>query len=186
MSYINHAENIRRAIADLRANRLKETTLMVLDEIALIKRRVINEATSAEGGDFGGYSDSVVPGPYYIPKLVDMGFTNPIAKVKDIQKKEGYFFSYKAFRKHTGRRYDKKNFSLSGKMWKGVVAQVLSNTRDATTYVLGSDDPEIQEIINYNKNRDGDFLAVSKEEDALLAKLNEERVLNTLRKHNVI
>lgn len=105
--------------------------------------------------------------------------------MKDIQKKNGWFFSYETFRKETGRRIDRKNFSLSGNMWKKVKALLVQSTPTATTYIVGSDDEEAQKLIEYNTAQSGPFLDQSEEEKELLTRLNRERVLKVMRKHNL-
>jgi hypothetical protein len=150
MSYAGHAKNILAAINELKANRVKETTLMILDEIALIKRRVINEGKNSDGGGFEPYS------PHYL-------------KVRQKRKMSTF-----------------RNFTFTTAMWKSVVAKIIANTDVSTTYVIGSQDPELQERIDINKDRSGDFLKMSDEEQNLLHELNRQRVFKVLQKHNVI
>lgn len=185
MSYANHLKNLRNCINELNSTRVDETNKIMHDDVALVKSRVINKGELSDGSSTGTYSQAVVPSPFYIPKLISMNFTNPIAKLKDIQKKNGWFFSYETFRKETGRRIDRKNFSLSGNMWKKVKALLVQSTPTATTYIVGSDDQEAQKLIEYNTAQSGPFLDQSEDEKALLTRLNRERVLKVMRKHNL-
>lgn len=150
MSYLIQAENLKHAIEELKATRQRETHLMMIDEVALVKRRVINTGEKSTGGLFEPYS------PAY-------------AKLR----KKRTFSSF-------------RNFTFNADMMKSISAVELANDEYSTTYILGSEDPQQQKIVNYNKKRSGDFLALSPEEQVLLHKLNRERVIKVLRKHNVI
>jgi len=185
MSYADHARNLKAAIAELNASRLDETTRIMSDDLALVASRVINKGLRSDGSSTGTYSKSVVPSPFYIPKLTRMNFTNPIKKLKDIQKTHGWFFSYETFRKETGRPTGFKNFSLSGKMWKGIKALIVGANSTSVTYVIDSDDPEASKLIAFNTAQFGPFLEQSAEERALISKLNRIRVLNVLKKYNL-
>jgi hypothetical protein len=184
MSYAQHADNIRKAIAELRSTRGTETALIMHDDVALVKSRVINTGQLGDGSS-GKYSKAVTKSPNYIPDLVRMKFTNPIAKLKTIQKKHGWFFSYETFRAETGRTVAFKNFSLSGNMWKKIKALVVSDTADSTTYTLGGEDPETQKLVDFNTAQSGDFLAQSDADKALISKLNRQRVFKVLQKYNL-
>ena len=155
------------------------------DDVALIKRRVINEGKMSDGSGTGTYSKAVTESPHYIPSLLRMNFTNPIKKLKEIQKKHGWHFSYDTFRKETGRPTAFKNFSLSGKMWKKVKAILSGTSTSSISYYVGSDDPETQKLINYNTAQSGPFLDQSDSEKNLLRSLNRERVMNVLRKYKL-
>ena len=185
MSYADHARNIKAAINELNSSRVDETTRIMHDDLALVSARVINKGLLSDGSTTGTYSQAVTKSPHYIPDLVRMNFTNPIAKLKQIQKKHGWFFSYETFRKETGRPTAFKNFSLSGKMWKGIKAMIVGSTTSSISYVIDSPDPEISKLIAYNTAQSGAFLEQSDDERALITKLNRIRVLNVLKKYNL-
>ncbi len=185
MSYADHAANILRAINELKATRVVECNKIMHDDLALVKSRVINTGKLSDGGTAGGYSQAVVPSPFYVKNLLRMNFTSPIAKLKEIQKKHGWHFSYETFRKETGRETAFKNFSLSGKMWKAVEAMITGQTNESITYELGSPDPEVQKLIDYNTAQSGDFLLQSPDERKLISDLNRQRVLRILQKHKL-
>ena len=185
MSYADHARNLKAAIDEIQANRLDETTRIMSDDLALVASRVINKGQLSDGSSTGTYSKAVTKAPHYIPDLVRMNFTNPIAKLKDIQKKHGWFFSYETFRKETGRPTAFKNFSLSGKMWKGIKALITDTTDKSITYIIGSDDPETQKLIDFNTAQSGRFLDQSDEEKNLISRLNRQRIYKVLVKHKL-
>lgn len=176
--------NIQRAIAELRANRRTETTLMMLDELALIKARVINTGEKADGGDFGKYSEALVPYWFHGSNLKNADF-NVKKKQAELLKKKGYFASYKDWREINNRPVQFKNFSFTNEMWNGIRPLVVAEDQDSTSYVFGSEDKAVQDKIDWNKGRDGDFLKQSPEERALIARLNQERVQKVLRKYEL-
>ena len=51
---IQYSANLQRAIAELRATREAECSLIIHDEIALMKSRVINQGVTATGGSLTG------------------------------------------------------------------------------------------------------------------------------------
>ena len=187
MSYAAHLRNIKSAIEDLQSGREAETTKIMADDVALIKRRVINEGKLSDGSPTEGYSEAVVPywfhgSSEYTKKNAAFNVGN---KQKEGLKKFGYFFSYKQWRELNGRPTGFKNFSMTGNMWKKISAILFSIGKYSTTYVVGSEDQEVQKIIDYNSARSGPFLDQSNDEKELISKLNRERVLNVMKKHNL-
>lgn len=176
--------NIQKAIAEIRANRKIETTLMMLDELALIKSRVINTGQSADGGSFGQYSEAVVPYWYLGSNLKNAAF-NVRKKQEELLKKKGYFASYKDWREINNRPTEFKNFSFTNEMMNGIEPMVIQDGGDKTTYEFGSDDKDVQDKVNWNKARDGDFLKQSPQERELISRLNRERIFKVLKKYNV-
>lgn len=149
---LQYGENLKRAIEELKATRTRETTLMMLDEVAVVKARVINTGESAEGGGFNPYSPA-----------------------------------YKKLREKKTRPTAYRNFSMTGEMWKKVEPIVTESDDVSTTYIVNSTEDRAHKLIGYNKaSGGGDFLLISDKEQALLHTLNRQRVLNILRKHNVI
>ena len=185
MSYADHARNLKAAIDEIQATRLDETTRIMSDDLALVASRVINKGQLSDGSSTGGYSKAVVSAPKHLSSLARMGFKNPIAKSKEIQKKHGWFYSYETLRKETGRNISFKNFSLSGKMWKGIKALITDTTDKSITYIIGSDDPEIQKLIDFNTAQSGRFLDQSDEEKNLISRLNRQRIFKVLVKHKL-
>jgi hypothetical protein len=176
--------NIQAAIAEIRANRERETTLMMLDELALIKARVINSGEKADGGNFGKYSEAKVPYWFHGSNLKNADF-NVKKKQDELLKKKGYFASYKDWREINNRPTAVKNFSFTNEMWNGIEPIVVATDADSTSYVFGSRNADAQNKIDWNKRRDGDFLKQSPDERAMLARFNEQRVLKTLRKYDL-
>ena len=185
MSYADHARNLKAAIDEINATRLDETTRIMSDDLALVASRVINKGQLSDGSSTGGYSKAVVAAPKHLKNLARMGFSNPIAKSKEIQKKHGWFYSYETLRKETARPVAFKNFSLSGKMWKAIKALITDINAQSITYVIGSDDPEIQKLIDFNTAQSGRFLDQSDEEKNLISRLNRQRIYKVLVKHKL-
>ncbi len=171
-------------MAEIRANRVRETSLIMLDELALIKARVINEGKKADGSTTGKYSQALVPYWYHGSSLKIAPF-NVKNKQKELLKKKGYFASYEDWRDINNRPTAFKNFSFTGEMFKNIQPLVVANDEYSTSYIFGSKDADEQKKIDYNKSRDGDFLKQSEEEKALISRLNRQRIINIMQKHNV-
>jgi|GEM_PF-5056119 len=183
-TYAERAINIKAAMAELKAQRTADTGKMMFDELALVSARVVENGATADGGSPGGYSEALVPYWYHGSSVKNADF-NIKAKQKEILKAKGYFSSYKDWREINNRPTAFKNFSFTGKMWKSIKPIVLNADDLSTTYVFGSDDAEMQRLIDFNKAQSGDFLATSDSEFALLQKLNLQRVLNVFRKYKL-
>lgn len=177
-------KRLQSAIKEIRDSRPRETALMLADELALIKARVINTGEKADGGKFTPYSEAVVPYWYHGSNLKNADF-NVKNKQKELLKKKGYFSSYKDWREITNRVTAFKNFSFTNKMFHSIEPIMLANDENSTTYVFGSRDKEQQDKINWNKAQSGDFLKQSKEELDLLSRLNQQRIDRILTKHGV-
>lgn len=185
MATINeYRANIQRAIAEIRATREKETGLIMADELALIKSRVINEGETATGGSFGKYSQAKVPYWFFGSNLKNAAF-NVKAKQEELRKKVGYFASYEDWRQINNRPVAFKNFSFTNQMWNTIRPQVIASDDVSTTFVFGSDNKDAQDKINFQKGQAGDFLAQSESERALISELNRQRVFKILQKHKV-
>jgi hypothetical protein len=193
----DYRTNLQRAIAELRANRKAETTLILQDELALIKQRVIETGQTASGGYFKGYSDAVVPYWYYAYSIKNYeakatprkgyfaGF-NPEKALERLYAKTGYWASYKEWREVTNRPIEFKNFSFTQEMWGGIEPLILANDKDSTTYEFGSLVKAVYDKINWNRARDGDFLKQSAGERELITKLNRQRVFKVLDKYDIV
>lgn len=187
MSYAQHLRNIKACIAELQSSRADETAKIMADDVALVKRRVINEGKLSDGSSTGGYSEAKVPywfhgGNEYTKKHADFNIGN---KKKELLKKVGYFTSYKDWREINNRPTAFKNFSFTGYMWKKVAAMLTNNTATTSTYVVGSPETDVQEIIDFNTAKSGPFLNQSDEEKELISRLNRQRVLAVMKKHNL-
>ena len=184
MSYANHLKNIRNAINELNSSRVEETNKIMHDDVALVKSRVINQGLMSDGSSTGGYSEAKVP-YWFMGSSVKNADFDIKKKQKELLKKVGYFASYKDWRIINSRPVNFKNFSFTGNMWKKVKALLVQATSTATTYIVGSDDEEAQKLINFNTAQTGPFLDQSEDEKELLTRLNRERVLKVMRKHNL-
>jgi len=176
--------NLQRAIADIRANRKAETALILQDELALIKSRVVESGQNAAGGSFGKYSQAVVPYWFHGSNLDNADF-NVKNKQKELLKKKGYFASYEDWREINNRPTAFKNFSFTNEMMEGIEPMVLADGNDSTTYEFGSDDKAVQDKVNWNKGQDGDFLKQSASERELLTKLNRQRIFKVFAKYDI-
>ena len=188
MSYLVHADNIKKAIKELRDTRLEETGKIMHDDLALVASRVINRGLLSDGSSTGTYSDAKVP--YWFHGSGEYMKKNAAFDIKKKQKeslkKDGYFSSYKQWRAINNRPTAFKTFSFTGNMWKKIRALMIENSQEVTSYVIGSDDPEVEKVIAFNTAQSGDFLMQSDEERSLLTKLNRQRVFKILEKYNLV
>lgn len=195
MSYAQHAENLKRAIAELTATRESNTMKIMLDNIALMKARMINTGKFASG-EVKSYSDAEFP--YWLfqkqiknyrknatPREGHFAAFNPVEKTKELYKKTGYWASYKEWREVTNRVTSFKNFSFTNQMWHGVKPIVIEKSPNSTTYIAWADEKDVIDKLQWNIARDGNILAFTVEETKLIDVLNQQRVFSILRKHKV-
>ena len=162
-----------------RINEIQQRLLNLTNEVAAegatmcadIADRVINEGKAGDGGGFSPYSTKKVPAYWYVGRSLNAAGD---AKIKAAAKnKEGV--SYKDFREFNNRPTDKKNFSFSNEMWRGFGVQKVERTGDAYLLVIGGQNKESQEKIDWMSGKEGkSIIAATKAElSRLINKLTQ-------------
>lgn len=165
-----------------RVNEIQQRLLNLTNEVAAegatmcadIADRVINEGKAGDGGGFSLYSTKKVPAYWYVGRSLNAAGD---AKIKAAaKKKEGV--SYKDFREFNNRPTDKKNFSFSNEMWRGFGVQKVERTGDAYLLVIGGQNKESQEKIDWMSGQEGkSIIAATKAELSRLIKKLTQKVL---------
>lgn len=177
-SLVQTRNNIRKVIKDLEQTRENEYQLIVLDALALLKRRVINTGKDSEGKSFSDYSEAVVPFWYFAGK--DGVSSNDVKRLKD---KSGYFASYRDLREVKGRPTKFKNFSFTNKMWNSLETAALSHNNGVV--VIGfkaSSDRE--DVVNIHHEQEG-LLRFSDDEIKLVRSLSKKRIMDAFKRNGL-
>lgn len=160
---------LERLQQELDNTRAEEYEVIVRDVVALVKRRVINTGTDADGGQFSPYSTAVVP--YWFFRGKDGVTANDIQKLKE---QKGYFASYRDLREVKGRPINYKNFSFTNKMWTSLDAFAESES-DGVVVIGFTTTNDRVDILNIHHEQ-SEILKLSKEERTLLQTLSRERI----------
>ena len=137
-----------------------------LDGLALIKTRVIKTGVNAEGSKFRDYSDTVLPGFF--------------AKSRTGKKPNKGPASYKDIRESAGLQTDHRDFKFTGRMWANI--HPLITAIRGNSLVIEYKAREEQDKVDWNTDRDGNFLKPNAEEIVEITKsYNQYFIENMLR-----
>lgn len=180
MDLQEYADRLRAFRDELIANREEETKKIVLDSIALLKRRIVNKGQKADGSQFGDYSEAVVP--YWFYKGKDTNRSNSAA-VGDLLEKHGYFASYKDWREINNLPTDKINLSFTNEMLNSLVPVVISSDRDKIIIEIQSRTKKGRDKVRWLSDRYGNILLLSKDEQEIINEAYQKRYLKIYRKY---
>lgn len=167
-------------LRDLPEKRKQESLILASDAKATIDSRITETGIDADGkalGDNEGsspYSESVVPAYLY---GLNKNITRDAKKVAaNLQKRVGYFASYKDFRDELGLPTDKVTTNLTGQMWRSIAPEVVEHNNDVTVVEITASDEENKKKLEYLSNQYGDLLRLSQSEFTDLQNDNNARV----------
>lgn len=178
MSFSGAIRSFQNLVNDLNSSRTAEYEVIVLDAMALVKKRVINQGIDADGNSFGGYSEAVVP--FWYARGKDGVSSNDVDRLKA---KHGYFASYRDLREIKGLPTSNKNFSFTNKMWNSLEAFTISNSGGKIVIGLrtSNDRDEILEI----HHSQSEILNLSEAETKLVRQLSRQRILNAFKRNGL-
>lgn len=169
---------------------------IALNAIALIIRRI--QQTGLSGGR--KYSTRKLPTFYFNNKALNNGGRDLLErrKKKDPATNE-YGISYEEWRKANGLQTAFIDLTYSGKMFEtkgtttqqGITEYALINiieryqTSGVISTTIGALDKETADKLRWNKERFGDFLAVTESEKTMLEKLLEIRLRELYKKYGI-
>lgn len=164
-----------RAIAEaINATREEESVRIANDLGALVRRRVQTDKEDSDGSGFGGYSQAVVPQPFYWGKSLSQG-------AEDAVKAGGWFLSYETFRELNNQPTDAKNYTFTGEMWRDTGITFVENTTTTTEVRIGGQTTRAAELLAFNSSRDGvNLLSASDEEIEFVREAHTERIVNII------
>lgn len=142
--------------------------------LSIIKLRLQQDRTDADGNSWGGYSQAVVPRWYY----------NKIStqSAKNALKKKGWFVSYEDAREANGLQTAAKDFTFSGAMLRQTVATLEEVYEGIATAVIKGSNPQAQDKLNYNSQREGrNIIEPSIDEVKKIEQLAINRINNALK-----
>lgn len=169
---------LRQAERELNDLRNQNAVKIALDALALIKLRVQNHGTSADGGSMGSYSQSVVP-VWYFKGNSRTGSNTAYDRLQ----KKGYFASYADWRKANNLQTQHIDLKFTGDMWRDIKPRVSRSLPVSTLIEINASKSEEQEKLNYNSERYGAILQLSPNELRMIQTANRKRVLKTLNKY---
>lgn len=166
-----------KAKNEIEKTRKKDYEVIALDAMALLKSRNINQGKNADGENYEGYSEAVVP--YWFFGSQDGVEQTDLDKLKE----RGYFASYLDLREVKGLPTNIKNFTFTGKMWKGLIPVVVDSGKGIVLidFETSSDRQDILEI----HDEQSDVLELSKAELNLILKLANDRIQRIFRKNKL-
>lgn len=170
---------------------------VALDAFALISNRIENSGTNEKGELLGAYSENQLPLFFFNPKDKAQAISDKIGK-KSIsgtgsQKKKKEFkgttLSYYDWREGNNLQTKFVNLNFTGDMFRdtGVVKQVIDEKITITTVggknTKNRNGNSTDDILGFNAQRYGDFLAASQEEEKLLANTYDVQIQSLIDKY---
>ena len=175
MGYLNFASQLRNLAATIDATREADSIQIASELRALVRNRVQNEKTDANGSSFGGYSEKVVPQYYYYGRSLSEG-------AEDKVKEGDWFLSYEDFREDNNLQTEAKDFTFSGDMWRNTGVVDVRNTNASTAVTYGGQTTRAAELISYHSDREGlSIIAASEQEVQFVTEAHEERIANAIK-----
>ena len=175
MSYLDFAAKLRNLATTINATREAESIQIASELRALVRNRVQNDKTDANGTSFGGYSQKVVPQYYYYGRSLSEGAEDKV--------KEGeWLLSYEDFREDNNLQVEAKDFTFSGDMWRNTGVIDVRNTDASTAVTYGGQTTRAAELIGYHSEREGlSIIAASEQETQFVTEAHEERIGNAIK-----
>jgi len=177
--FLNQTDNFIASVA-LQLKNINE--VVAKSALTIIKNRIFNDGLNAKGSTLGKYSDNQVPFFFtkngkklapYSSGAISGGAESSITALK----KQGVkTLSYKEWRELNGLQTKFVDLKFTGSMWKDI--DVISNDvkgLNVVTIVSAKDTATrkggltTSDVMSFNAERFGDFMAVSKEEENRLA-----------------
>lgn len=175
MGFLAFATRIKLAAEAINAQRENESILIGRETVALIRNRVQNDKTNAEGQPFGQYSRAVVPQWYFYGRSLSGG-------AEDRIKAGDWFQSYADFKEANNMDGGDINFTFSGDMWRNTGVTNVKNEGNSTTVTIGGQTTRAQNIQAWQEPRYGNILEANEEEKQKIYDAHTERInkiLNT-------
>lgn len=175
MSYLDFASKLRGLVTTIDATREAESIQIASELRALVRNRVQNDRTDANGNSYGGYSEAVVPQHYYYGRSLSEGAEDKV--------KEGeWLLSYEDFREANNLQTEAKDFTFSGDMWRNTGVIDVRNTNASTAVTYGGQTTRSAELISYHSEREGlSIIAASEQEVQFVTDAHEERISNAIK-----
>lgn len=175
MGYLDFANQLRNLATTIDATREADSIRIASELSALVRNRVQNDRTDANGSSFGGYSQAVVPQYYFYGRSLSEGAED---KVKD----GDWFLSYEDFREDNNLQTEAKDFTFSGDMWRNTGVVDVRNTNSTTSVYYGGQTTRAAELISYHSEREGlSIIAASEQETQFATEAHEERIANAIK-----
>jgi len=140
------------------------------DTVVLVKNRVLNQKTKADGSSTGRYSTTPVPKYFLYGRSTSQGAE------KKVRASKNPYESYSFLRSANNLQTEAKDYSFSGRMWAetGVVSE--SSTDSSIEVVIGGQSPYAQRLLLLNAERDDvHLLELSQQENTLMTTSVNER-----------
>lgn len=173
--YINFLESF---IVDCKNSIVEDARQMALDAFALVKRRILETGTLADGSKISGYSEAVVP--YWFFRGKGRSESN-----LDKLKKKGYFVSYKQFRESNNLRTDHVDLFVTGEFWNSMEESLVSQDGNVIIFIVKPKDEENLKKLEYLSAQKGLILDLSLSEIETIATSMEQRKLERFRRFNL-
>lgn len=183
MDFAEWTNALQKTIDILESERETICLQISSDTMALLKRRIINDRKDSEGGDFGTYSEAVVPFWYYKGKESK---SDAERLATEMYEDTGYWASYQDWREVNNLEGDKINFSFTGEMWKSVVPVTVKNDQDSIVIGVISNNQKHDEKLGYQINRFPKLLDLDGKEESLMQRLNQARIDKAFKKAGLL
>ena len=175
MSLQNFSQNLKNLVEELNATREADSVLIATEAIALVRRRVQNEKVDKDGSAFGQYSQALVPRWYLYDRSNSQGADDRI-------RNGPWFQSYADLREANGLSSTDIDFTFSGEMFRNTGVTSVSSQGATVTVEVGGQTDSAQDKLDYQQERYGNIIALSKEEEIIVGEAYAERINNLITK----
>jgi len=171
MSFQDFANRIQLIADEIEATREQETVIQANDLFALIRLRIQKNREDSTGGQFGNYSEALVPRWFGEKRALSEGAKTTI-------RKGNYFQSYVDFRKADGLQVDSIDFTRTGQMFQQSGVNSIETTNFITKVGIGGQTDYAQRLIGYHNERFGNIYAPTEDEIQMVLDAQRERIEN--------
>jgi len=183
MSIKEFVERLGNAITEIENDREANAVKIVLDSLALVKRRVINSGKDHQGKQFGQYSKAVVPFFFYYGKETNR---NNKTAVQELYEKNGFFASYYDWRVVNNLQVDFINFSFTNRMWSSLTPVVTVKNKNKTVIGVQAKTAKEEAKLQFQNARFGDILELGVNERNMVKVANDNRILNAFKNNGLL
>lgn len=176
MSFLDFSIRIKLLVEEINATREEESVLIGTELRTLVRNRVQNDKTNADGSAFGQYSQAVVPRWYFYGKSLSDGAEETI-------RQGDWFQSYTDFREANNLNTGDINFTFSGDMWRNTGVTQVQNDGDSVTVLIGGQTTRAADILGWQEPRYGNILEANEEEERFVEEAHRERIFNKIARY---
>lgn len=173
-AFKNIANRLTKLANEVIQDRDNHLLSLGFDGVALISQRVQRKGVKATGQKFKTpYSRRPLRGYYFPDKFVKYAQSNNVT------------LSYEEYRKYLGLPIDKRNLTLTGRMFASIKPVLTKTTLEQGEVTIAAGDSENQRLVDLNSAREKvNILALSEKEREFLAGRTKKWITSIQEKYN--